>query len=166
MREWRAVPGWETLYEVSSDGQVRRVAGGQGARAGWVLRPKISPDGYLRVILCRDGHGWTATIHSLVCWAFHGPRPAGQNVAHGNGDKSDNRAANLRWATHAQNLADKNLHGTAQRGSLSPSAKLTEEQVRAVRAAREAGTKLSEIASEFEVSVATASRVANRRAYA
>lgn len=39
-------------------------------------------------------------------------RLVGMEGCHGNGDKSDNRPENLRWATHVENEQDKDLHGT------------------------------------------------------
>lgn len=55
----------------------------------------------------------TRNIHVMVCEVFHGPRPTPQHqVAHINGDRLDNRAANLRWATPSENIADQVRHGT------------------------------------------------------
>jgi hypothetical protein len=46
------------------------------------------------------------TVHSLVALAFHGPRPEGLDVAHGNCVKTDNRPSNLRYCTRSENLLD------------------------------------------------------------
>ena len=43
------------------------------------------------------------TCHSLVCTAFHGPRPDGYQCDHINGIPTDNRACNLQWVTPAEN---------------------------------------------------------------
>ena len=45
-------------------------------------------------------------IHVIVAAVFIGPRPPGKQVAHWNGDKNDNRLANLRYATREENDAD------------------------------------------------------------
>ncbi|WP_208609489.1 HNH endonuclease signature motif containing protein [Streptomyces atriruber] len=56
------------------------------------------------------------SAHFLVCVAFHGPRPtASHQVAHGDGDPTNNRPCNLRWATPAENSAGAVRHGTAGR---------------------------------------------------
>ncbi len=53
------------------------------------------------------------TVHTLVLMAFAGPRPAdGMVTRHLNGDKLDNRAANLAWGTVQENIHDKFAHGT------------------------------------------------------
>lgn len=44
---------------------------------------------------------------TLVCLAFHDPRPPHKELcAHYNDVKDDDRPENLRWATHAENMAD------------------------------------------------------------
>ena len=64
-------------------------------------------------------------VHRLVCAAFHGPQPPGHQVRHLNGIRDDNRAANLRWGTIAENMRDKLAHGTAQRGERNGQATIT-----------------------------------------
>lgn len=43
-------------------------------------------------------------VASLICEAFHGPRPLGNVVMHLNEDSRDNRAENLSWGTQKENL--------------------------------------------------------------
>ncbi len=50
MTEWRPVVGYEGLYEVSDQGQVRRVAPGMGTRPGRVLRARKDKGGYLSTL--------------------------------------------------------------------------------------------------------------------
>jgi hypothetical protein len=45
-------------------------------------------------------------VHTLVCEAFNGPRPAGHLVLHGDDDPLNPNAGNLRFGTHAENAAD------------------------------------------------------------
>lgn len=163
MTEWRAAPLFEGTYEVSSDGQVRRISGGRGARSGTVLRPKRSPNGYLHISLRRPGFRLDTTLHRLVCHAFHGPRPAANyTVAHWNGVRTDCRASNLRWATQVENCADKRRHGTYLTGERVWNAKLTTNQVRELRNARAAGQTLRSLTERFGISYGQASRIANR----
>jgi len=51
-------------------------------------------------------------LHTLVCAAFRGPRPAKAVVRHLNGDPTDDRAENLDWGTQSENIRDSVLHGT------------------------------------------------------
>ena len=71
--------------------------------------------------------------HSMVCAAFHGPRPPGKQVAHYNDQKLDNRATNLRWATPPEQGEDMIRNDRSPRGERNPSAKLTAEDVREIR---------------------------------
>jgi hypothetical protein len=71
------------------------------------------PGKYLRVNMQhRDGRRRTAHLHRLVCEAYHGPAPSPiHHAAHWDGDKENNSASNLRWATPQENEADKVRHG-------------------------------------------------------
>ena len=46
------------------------------------------------------------TVHRLVALAYHGPRPDGLDIAHGNCIKTDNRPSNLRYTTRSDNILD------------------------------------------------------------
>jgi hypothetical protein len=62
-----------------------------------VLRPREDDDGYVRV-----GFGY---VHQLVALAWHGECPPGHEVDHDNRIRNDNRATNLQYLTHADNVA-------------------------------------------------------------
>ncbi len=51
-------------------------------------------------------------VHTLVATAFHGPRPERTECRHLNGDMLDNRAENLVWGSHSENMLDAVRHGT------------------------------------------------------
>lgn len=112
--QWRPIPGWAGLYEASDHGNVRsldRLVKGHLIK-GRVLRPGSNPKGYRVYVLCRDGQRTAHTGHTLVIAAWVGPRPEGMHVAHRNGDRADNRLANLRYCTPSENERDKRSHGT------------------------------------------------------
>lgn len=110
--EWRPVLGFESFYEVSDDGRVRRVAGGHRTRPGKELSSRINRHGYRQVTLSMNDRSYTRGIHRLVAEAFHGPGTAGMFACHNNGVKTDNRAANIRWANNSDNQRDAVAHGT------------------------------------------------------
>lgn len=121
---WNPVAGWEGTYEVSNLGRVRgldRVGYGGVRIMGRILRPiggmsKRVP--YPLVALSRggrQGERYYRFIHKLVLEAFVGPRPAGMEACHNNGDAKDNRLSNLRWDTHVSNMEDNFAHGKARR---------------------------------------------------
>lgn len=140
--EWRSIPSFAP-YEASSLGRIRN------GSSGYVLRLRTGESLYLCVSLSLQGRNVWRTVHSLVCSAFHGPRPSGLDCAHRDGNGQNNRPDNLRWATRRENEADKLTHGTRRRGSQMWNSKLTEEQVAAIRT--EPGL-YSDIARKFGVS--------------
>jgi len=92
--------------------------------------------------LCNTGYGqvrWNAkprTVHSVVCECVHGPRPSTKHeVAHSCGERRCCNPRHLRWATRAENEADKVAHERSNRGERQGASKLTETAVRAIRAA-------------------------------
>jgi len=72
-------------------------------------------------------------VNILVTEAFQGARPEGCESAHLNGDRFDNRASNLAWASRRENEAHKALHGTKQMGERQWCRKLNEHSVREIR---------------------------------
>ena len=54
--------------------------------------------------LIMNVEGKTRTVHSLVAETFLGERPEGYDIDHINGDKTDNKAENLRYVTHTENM--------------------------------------------------------------
>ncbi|CAN7226522.1 NUMOD4 motif-containing HNH endonuclease [Caballeronia sp. LjRoot31] len=126
---WRAVPGYEGLYKVSSEGRVKRC----DKYPGHVLKFGHNKQGRRQVTLCRDGVAIKYQVHRLVLEAFVGSCPPGLECRHGDGDHLNNRLGNLCWGTHTQNMQDKIAHGTSGKGEANPHAKLCEDDIRAIR---------------------------------
>lgn len=126
---WRAVVGYEGVYEVSNIGRVRSVArldsrGHQ--QEGHLLSLPRHPRGYVQVRLYSAGVGETAKVHRMVLEAFTGPCPDGMEACHANGVRDDNRIGNLRWGTVQDNAADRVAHHpTCRRGHRLDGANLT-----------------------------------------
>lgn len=144
--EWRPVVGWEGLYEVSSLGRLRSIARTivQGSRwggtisyekRGAVLRPGRTPGGYRTVNLYDNNRRYCTYVHALVLEAFVGPRPSGSQVRHLNGVDAGDGLANLAYGTPTENCADKKRHGTQTFGETHGTHRLTEAEVRGIRAA-------------------------------
>ena len=106
--QWKPIPGWEDRYDISNRGRVRN------AQTRTVRALSTTAKKY-RAITFKCGGGATKSylIHRLVALAFIGSQPtAKHNVGHRDGDRSNNRAENLRWVTQRENEQDKVEHGT------------------------------------------------------
>lgn len=155
---WKAIPGWDGLYEASTDGRIR------SARTGAVLAGSINQGGYRKHNLSRNGRTVTIPAHVAVAAAFIGERPSGYHVAHRDGNQLNNRADNLRYATPLENIgADRRRHGTLPRGERNGRASLTEAQVRAIRASAQRGVQL---AREYGVSHQLISAIRHNQVWA
>ena len=97
MSEWKTVRGYEGRYEVSDTGEVRSLIGNMKT-----LKGAISTKGYRQVALRKEGKTKFKQVHRLVAEAFLGE--PNSTVNHINGDKTDNRAKNLEWASHRENI--------------------------------------------------------------
>ncbi len=135
METWKEIPAHPN-YEVSNYGRVRSWAkrGGYGGRActSRPIKPQPGERGHMRVQLT---HRKRELLHRLVLEAFVGPCPDGMEGCHNDGDPGNNMVENLRWDTRANNHADKVQHGTWQGGENHGLAKLTEQDVKAIREA-------------------------------
>lgn len=161
--EWREVPG--SQYEVSSLGRVRSW---HNNRHGRRAEPKLlslcpGTHGYLTFSMHVDGRQITSTVHRVVAKVFLGPVPEGLQVCHNDGDKLNNSATNLRYDTHAANLAERIM----PRGERHHRSLLTESDALEVRRLRnECGWKLRELAEKFGVSISTIFAITTRRSWA
>jgi len=149
MEEWRPIPGHDG-YEASSLGRIRsvdrwieqeRTEGNIYRRfmKGRILRQ--THHRYMRVYL---GHGVSRTVHCLVMLAFYGTPPLGKEVAHSDGDTTNNHIANLSYKTPIENNADKVIHGTLLRGETHYRSRLTEQDIRAIRQSALSNVALAE----------------------
>lgn len=146
--EWRDIEGYEDKYFVSSSGRVFT-----SYRGGKIRRLKTTNAGYLSVRLQGPSGDKMALVHQLVCKAFHGDKPSPKHiVAHNDGNRKNNSGSNLRWATYSENLADRNLHGTAPVGERNNGAKLKESQVFEIKSKLASGTRPKVLATEYMVS--------------
>lgn len=154
---WKPIANWPE-YQVCDDGRIRN------ALTGRVLKPtKCGTLGHMKVTLCSGASvRRQVLVHRVVCEAFHGPPPTPKHqAAHWDGNASNNRAENVRWATKSENEADKVLHGRSNRGTRNGMAKLTEADVVAIRAAVANGAKMKDLSLAYGVRHSTISGVAS-----
>jgi len=139
---WKSVWDWERLFEVSNRGQVRSldryVRFGKGGKyrrriAGHVITGTVDNRGYRIVTLSNGGCHVKLGVHTLVLSSFVGPRPAGKECRHLDGNPLNNRLENLCWGTDKENSDDKARHGRMNTGERNGGAKLTEGKVQQIR---------------------------------
>lgn len=145
---WGDIPGREGAYQVSTFGRVRgldRVVMRDGhpmSLRGRLLIPWVNK-GYLWV---RLGARSKRAVHEIVLTTFAGPKPNGAEACHCNGNRADNRRENLRWDSHAANMADAIAHGRTNRGERHPASRLTDDAVILARAEYRSGATVRKIA--------------------
>ena len=69
MEHWKAIDGYEGLYEVSDLGRVKSLGNNKSGKEK-ILKPGKNTGGYLQVNIYKDGHVKTVRIHRLVAEAF------------------------------------------------------------------------------------------------
>lgn len=152
--EYRDIPGMPG-YRAGSDGSIwsSRPRNGRGpAAARWHQLKQRAGRGRYVVELQRGHASYPFAVAHLVLKAFVGPRPPGMEACHNDGDLANNRPSNLRWDTHAANLADRKRHGTEPFGERHPMRKLGVAQVAEIRRRLAEGDGPSSLAREFGVS--------------
>ena len=159
--EWREFSA--PNYEVSSMGRVRRSKPGRRTFAGRVLSPIRQKCGYLSVRPVIGGKNVHYYVHDVVSEAFIGPKPDGSTVNHKNGNKHDNRVENLEYVSHAGNMAHAATMGLMPSGESHHNAKLSDNDVRELRAMALTKCGLRAICDRFSISPARASTIINMK---
>lgn len=161
---WLPIPGYEGFYEASDIGRVRSIP--RGRRTGRVLKPqRYGPRGYLGVTLSVHGQAKKYYMQRLIAATFLGPRPDRADVCHKDDDKTNNRASNLKYDTHAANQREASERGRCAFGERNGMARLSEAQVAEIRAARSAGVRGNDLARQYGISKAQVSRIGTGRCW-
>ena len=96
---WKPIKGYESLYEVSNLGRVKSLKWGKER----ILRTDKSNNGYLRVVLCKDGKKKKYLVHRLVCESFLPNSNNLPEVNHKDENKTNNKVDNLEWCDRTYN---------------------------------------------------------------
>ena len=113
---WKPVKGYEGLYEVSNDGQVRSLDtyidcgfGAKRLHKGRIKPQRANNRGYLIVALWHNSKQFNTTVHRLVAEAFVPNVNNKPQVNHIDGDITNNSADNLEWVTDNENKAHSSI---------------------------------------------------------
>lgn len=110
---YKAIKGYEGIYEVNEFGKVRSIDRVVKYKNGIIrkhdgkeLKPLMDTGGYAMVRLNKNGIAKMRKVHRLVAEAFL-PNPDNlPQVHHKNHNTKDNRACNLQWVTSAEQIDD------------------------------------------------------------
>lgn len=115
IEEWRDLPDYEGIYNVSDLGRVKSLKrfvkmprGKYRCIEDKILKPVIDKLGYSVVRINKFGTSKTVKVHQLVAISFLKHIPNGKNdfvVDHKNNIKSDNMVFNLQIITHRENAS-------------------------------------------------------------
>ena len=98
MEEWKVVEGTYGALEVSSYGRVK-----SNLRDGRILKTTVDKKGYHRLRMTINREKYAFKLHRLVAIAFV-PNPDNKpQVNHIDGNKNNNAASNLEWASNLEN---------------------------------------------------------------
>ena len=107
---WKNIDGFENEYMISNLGRVRSIDrksfdySKYSSYKGNVLKPQKNRNGYLYILLSRNGHKYHRYIHRLVANAFIQNPLNKKEVDHINTDKNNNAVSNLKWVTRKENV--------------------------------------------------------------
>lgn len=102
MEQWKDIPGYEGLYQVSNLGNIKALNYHREKREE-ILKQKINR-GYCSVHLCKDGKAKFLMVSHCVYEAFNGQIPEGYEVNHIDENPLNNRLDNLNLLTHSENI--------------------------------------------------------------
>ena len=97
---WKDIKNYEGLYQISNLGRVKSLWYGREK----ILIPVKLKNGYLRVILCKNGILKTYYVHRLVAEAFLDNPNNLPQVNHKDENKQNNNVENLEWCTNEYNI--------------------------------------------------------------
>ena len=170
---FKAIEGYEGLYEVSECGCVRsldRYVNGSKSdkvfKKGVELSHAVNRKGYAFLKLSKNGIGKCVTVHKLVASTFLKRPDNATQVNHLDGDKLNNHYKNLKWCTQSENIRhafDNGLNKGSMIGVFGenhPRSALTDAERDNLREDRLSGMLVKDCVKKYGVSARTVYRVA------
>jgi hypothetical protein len=122
---WKCISGYESRYEISNLGKVKRLErsfydkiGRLQVKKEYILKLTVSATGYFIVNLTNDLRSKTYHVHQLVAMAFlnHVPNKYISIIDHIDDDKLNNIMTNLRIVSPRINTSKGTLNKTGYQG--------------------------------------------------
>lgn len=112
MEEWRDIPGYEGLYQASTEGRIRTVEGkvtsnSRYSERHWksrILKGRGDCSAGKRVCLWKDGNKKDCLVARLVALTYLGNPPDKFTVNHKDGNRLNNKIENLEWLSRGDNI--------------------------------------------------------------
>ena len=124
--KWKAIEGYDGMYEVSDLGRVRSLKYGKVR----VLRPQKDKGGYLSVQLSKNNNQKRYSVHRLVAQAFIPNNDSSKTqINHRNECKSENRVSNLEWCDRSYNQTYNDINWRRKNGIRRKIAKLYDPEL-------------------------------------
>lgn len=110
----KSIKGYENLYAIEENGNIislpRKKIDGRSIRQR-NLKPSLSSNGYLGVILYKNGGFKRWNLHKLLAIAFIPNFDDLPCINHKDGNKQNNSLSNLEWCDYSYNSKDGYLRG-------------------------------------------------------
>ena len=163
----RPIPGFPN-YSITREGRI--YSHSCIRHTGMWLKPQTDQSGYTIARFQKGGGQHRRSISQLLLQTFVGPRPKGMVCMYIDGDRTNDKLLNLKWATPAQVAQGTVTRGTRyqpdNRGERQGCSKLTEEDVQEIRFLYRTGRYSQRtLADIFGVTQPAISRVLNRQTW-
>jgi hypothetical protein len=98
IEKFMILEGFYDCYAISNLGRVKNI------RNGFILKNTVGQDGYLSVLLSKNGKKRRVRVHVLVGNAFLEKVQGKDFLNHIDGNKENPKLENLEWCTHGENM--------------------------------------------------------------
>lgn len=119
---WKAIPGYEGIYEASTLGNIRSLDraivcknGKKLPRKGCIIKPNIDSNGYLKFDLRNAGKRKAGYVHKIIAITFLNHKPNGFEtvINHKDFNTKNNRLDNLEITSQRNNTNKKHIKSTS-----------------------------------------------------
>jgi hypothetical protein len=128
--QWRDIPGYEGLYQVSDQGNIKSLHSVAAKKSSRFIKERVmsnkikSVAGHCIITLSNHGRTESIAIHTLVMLAFVGPRPAEHVVHHVDRNKTNNCLSNLVYCSSLDHRAEHRKHTTGKKRILKQTGRI------------------------------------------